>query len=209
MGNNPWFILEITMSCRALLGSIALFGALHVPSYGQDLLPKEILIVDQGCIERKVIQCLAIGVDFYFYTNKIKCGEGGAKQKNKNNCLFTSPNVFIRNNIASKISNAHTTDLTFEEAQLFTRTRDLLISQIPRIEQCRAIVEAFPSAYGTENCLKPLAEERILNALTIELRDLVKQLCHRSGDPECVDDEVPVEAASPDTPPPDTSQTPG
>lgn len=190
------------MSCRALLGGIALLGVLHVPSYGQDLLPREIRVVDQGCIERKVIQCMAIGTAGI----NLICGDGFSKKGGQ--CWFTSPSIFLRDRVHSPISNPALNDLTFDEGARFHNRRNNLFQMIPQIDQCRTIVEAFPSAYGTENCLKPLAEERILNALTIELRDLVKQLCHLSGDPECVDDEVPVEAASPDAPPTSATQAP-
>ena len=192
------------MIARLVFLSGALVCVAFAPAYGQGLLQSEIMVVDQACIERKVIQCLSIGHEegpgfSPCPDGTVKSGKGGQEK-----CLTLGPGVFAERYLKSTTEMKPDQVMTEKQAREFKNDVIDIAKHRERIEECRLIAESFPSAFGGQNCLRPLAEERTLNALTIELRDLVGQLCHLAKHPDCVDDAVPAEstAATQDNPAP-------
>lgn len=156
--------------------SAIVLAMLWSPSaWADDVRNNEILIVDQGCIERKVADCVADSLQVSKPKNEA-CPEGSdASDKphaypNFRFCKFNTP--------ASVISYALT-----------------LGSGISTIEailpKCKMLAENFPSGYGPESCLKPLAQERLINAVNVELKRLTPGQCTGSKCDEL--DKVPAQ----------------
>ena len=151
--------------------SVALaFTLLSLPTaQAQDVRDNEIMIVDEACVEQKITKCIIDLTPEESIRRGDKCPLGMGFLRNTPNyrklCKFTDP-VLLMNNRWDDFEN--------------------------RLTKCKKRVENFPSQYGSPSCLRPLAQERIINALNVEIKRLSRQLCAASGGSKCEElDRVP------------------
>ena len=160
---------------RATITAIALLMFWLSPGWAEDVRDKEIMVVDQACIERKVTSCLLDlfskmphSMDVFFGAG---CPPGieryqvvSVNNKNMALCKYTDMSAVVNR--------------PWNELE-------------PRLSECRKKAEGLPSFYGP-NCLRPLAQERMINAMNVELKRLSRQLCDASGGSKCNElDKVP------------------
>lgn len=147
------------------------------PVLAEDVRDQEIMVIDQNCVEQKVTSCLIDSFSKRGYkSNHFSSGCPKGSQ----------PYGLSHNND----TNQYTVICQFTDiAAVIARPWDELG---PIISECRNKAEGLPSQYGSVSCLRPLAQERIINALNVELKRLSRQLCDASGGSKCVElDKVP------------------
>ena len=159
---------------RLTTATLMAIGLTAVPVQAADVRDDEIMVVDQKCIEQKIANCL---VESKIYEVPPKDpGWLGAR------CLFGTTQIGRTNDglLICQPNDIHAAlELPWERAG-------------PIFAACRQKVESLPSYYGSPNCLKPLAQERIINALNVEIKRLSRQLCDASGGSKCAElDTVP------------------
>lgn len=132
--------------------------------HAQDVRDREIMVVDQRCIEEKLVACVLEKIPSTPIGPKGRCGPVRTKVREDNRWYCKTTNIAV---VAEQ-------------------------DTIRYLQDCKPIVENFPSYPGTKSCLKPLAQERLLNAISSDLKYLIQERCRASGDPKCQElDKVP------------------
>ena len=160
---------------KQAISAIALTILWSQSAWAEDVRNKEILIVDQGCVERKVADCVADSLQVSKPKSEA-CPEGSDTSDKPHTyptfrfCKFNNPASLVN----------------------YTLTQSSGISAIEAaLPKCKMLAENFPSGYGSESCLKPLAQERLINAVNVELKRLTPGQCTGSKCDEL--DKVPAQ----------------
>lgn len=165
------------------------------PAWAEDVRDKEIMVVDQACVERKIANCIA---DAWAIptSSKIACEDkmvsiGAAPKQwfgDAHMCRYTDMAALIETvrTAYEKKSFKNDSEKANNETVKERFKSDLSI--------CKMMAENFPSLYEPsrpENCLKPLAQERLINAVNVELKRLTPGQCTGSKCEEL--DKVPAQ----------------
>lgn len=175
--------------------AIALLVLSFASAQAEDIRDKEIMIVDQACVERKIANCIADAWTIAT-SKKIACEDkmvsvGDAPKQwygDAHLCRYTDMTALIE-----------TVRIAYERKQFRTDAEKANNEAVKErfksdLAICMMMAENFPSLYNPsrpENCLKPLAQERLINAVNVELKQLTSGQCSGSKCDEL--DKVPVQ----------------
>ncbi|TLX16248.1 hypothetical protein [Rhizobium sp. MHM7A] len=148
-------------------------------SYAQDVSSKEILVMDEGCKQQKIAACVAATKKYVFTGKTNKCPQYNDLGQRKNDEGKDVYAVVEDNNYVMHCEFKN--NQTVQDSPFYIQV----------VQHCKTVVENLPATDGN-SCLKPLAQERIANAIGTDFKHLIKQLCAVSGNPKCDElDKVP------------------
>lgn len=160
---------------KIFLLSLTLWSMIHSSTgQTQDIRSNEVYILDQSCVEKKIIYCLIDNITIPHGIGNIKCQANLEMKKSSFGyyCKFKDIDTIMKaiNNYYSPLllRNNNAVILTPENYDL-------------AYNNCKTLVGNFPTQYSpngfTQSCLKPLAQERLLNAIGIEIKRLRSNKC--------------------------------